>query len=108
VRDAHQGHIDTQTPEERHDVQTIDLTHMHKYEESESLLLETPLFDQVGETDSLMRQLLPVLVDSNVDALLIGWDGHNTCLDTSVWDPGAYDSSRVSAQEDTTFIHDIV
>jgi hypothetical protein len=24
------------------------------------------------------------------------------CLDTSIWDPGTVDSSRVSAQEDTT------
>jgi hypothetical protein len=36
------------------------------------------------------------------DALFIGQDDHSTCLDTSIWDPGADDSSRVSAQEDTT------
>ena len=36
------------------------------------------------------------------DALLIGRDDHSTCLDTSVWDPGAVNSSRMSAQEDTT------
>jgi hypothetical protein len=24
------------------------------------------------------------------------------CLDTTIWDPGAYDISRLSAQEDTT------
>jgi hypothetical protein len=59
VRDAHQGHMDPQTQEERHDVQTVDLTHTYQYEESESLLLETPLFDQVVETDSLMGHLLP-------------------------------------------------
>jgi hypothetical protein len=34
--------------------------------------------------------------------MLIGRDGHITCLDTSVWDPGVDDSSRVSAHEDTT------
>jgi hypothetical protein len=60
------------------------------------------LFDHVGETDILMGHLLPGPVDSDEDALLIGQDGHSTCLDTSVWDPGADDSNRVSAQEDTT------
>jgi hypothetical protein len=72
------------------------------YEESGSPLLETPLFDQVVETDSLMGHLLPGPVCSDEDAPLIGRDDHSTCLDTSVWDPGADDSSRVSAQEDTT------
>jgi hypothetical protein len=78
-----------QTQEERHDVQTVDLTHTYQYEESESLLLETPLFDQVGETDSLMGHLLPGRVDSDVDAPLIGQDDHSTHLDTFVWDPVA-------------------
>jgi hypothetical protein len=36
------------------------------------------------------------------DALFIGQDDHSTCLDTSIWDPSVDDSSRVSAQEDTT------
>jgi hypothetical protein len=36
------------------------------------------------------------------DALFNNQDDHSTCLDTSTWDPGADDSSRVSAQEDTT------
>jgi hypothetical protein len=102
VRDAHQGHMDPQTQEERHDVQTVDLTHTYQYKESESLLSETPLFDQVGENDSLMGHLLPGPIDSDVDALLIGLDSHSTCLDTSVLDPGANDSSGVSAYEDTT------
>ena len=35
------------------------------------------------------------------DALVSRQDDHNTCLDTSLWDPGADDSSRLSAQEDT-------
>jgi hypothetical protein len=51
---AHQGQVDLH---ERHDLETIDLT--HAYEESGSPLLETPLFDQVVETDSLMGHLLP-------------------------------------------------
>jgi hypothetical protein len=62
--------------------------------------LETPLVEQIGETDMLMEHLLPGSTYSDEDALLIGWDDHNTCLDTPVWDPGADDSSRVSAQED--------
>jgi hypothetical protein len=82
-------------------VQTIDLTHMYQYEDRESLLVETPLFDQVGETSSLTGHLLPGPVGSDVDALLIGRDGHSMCLDTSVWDPSVDYSSRVSAQEDT-------
>jgi hypothetical protein len=82
-------------------LETVDLTHTYQYEESESPLLETPLFDQTMEIDSLMGHLLPGPACSDEDALLIGWDDHNTCLDTSVWDPGVDDSSRVSAQEDT-------
>jgi hypothetical protein len=78
---------------------TVDLT--QACEESGSRPLETPLFDQVVETDNFMGHLLPGLVCSDEDVPLNGWDGHNTCLDTSVWDPGANDSSRVSAQEDT-------
>jgi len=81
-------------------LETVDLT--HAYEESGSPLLETPLFDQVVETDSLMGHLLPGLVGNDEDALLIGWDDQSMCLDTYVWDPCTDDSSRVSAHEDTT------
>ena len=49
-----------------------------------------------------MEHLLPGLACTDEDALFIGQDDHSTCLDTSTWDPGADDSSRVSAQEDTT------
>jgi hypothetical protein len=98
VRDAHQGHMDPHTQEERHDLQIVDLTHTHQYDqESESFLLETPLFDQVGGTDSLMGHLLPGPVCSDEDVLLIGQDDHSTCLDTYLWDPGSDDSRRVSA-----------
>jgi hypothetical protein len=58
--------------------------------------------DQVVETDSLLGHLLPGSIYSDEDALLIGRDDHSTCLDTSVWDLGADDVSRVSAQKDTT------
>jgi hypothetical protein len=57
--------------------------------------------DHVVETDNLLGHLLPRSIYSDEDALLIGRDDHSTCLDTSVWDPGADDISRVSAQEDT-------
>jgi hypothetical protein len=83
-------------------MQTIDLTHTYRYEESGSPLSETPLFDQVAEIDNLTGPLLPRPIDSDEDALLIGRDSHSTCLDTSIWDPGTDDSSRVSPQEDTT------
>ena len=56
---VHKGHIDLQTQEERHDLETVDLTHIYQYEESESPLLEIPLRDQVVETDSLLGLLVP-------------------------------------------------
>jgi hypothetical protein len=83
-------------------VQTIDLTHTYQHEEIESQLLETPLVKKTVETDRLMGHLLPGLACIDDDALFISQDDHSTSLDTSIWDPGAYDSSRVSAQEDTT------
>jgi hypothetical protein len=98
---VHKGHMDLQTQEERYGLELVDLTHTYQYEESESPLLEIPLRDQVVETDSLLEHLLPGSIYSDEDALLIGRDDHSTCLDTSVWDPGADDISRVSAQEDT-------
>jgi hypothetical protein len=58
--------------------------------------------DQVVETDSLLGHLFPGSIYNNEDALLIGWNDHRTCLDTSVRDPGVDDISRVSAQEVTT------
>ena len=98
---VHKGHMDLQTQEERYGLEIIDLTHTYQYEESESPLLEIPLMGQVVETDSLLGHLLPGSIYIDDDTLLIGRDDHSTCLDTFVWDPGAYDISRVSAQEDT-------
>ena len=100
VRDAHHGHMDPQTQEERHDLVTVDLTHTDQHEEIESLLLETPLVEQIMETERLMGHLLPGSACIDEDALFINQDDHSTCLDTSTWDPGVDDSSRVSAQED--------
>ena len=50
----------------------------------------------------LMGHLLLGIACSDEDVLFIDQDDHSTCLDTSRWDLGAVDSSRVSAQEDTT------
>jgi hypothetical protein len=97
VRIVHQRHLDLWTQEERHDLETVDLTHTYQHEDIESPLLETPLVDQVMETGRLMGHLLPGLTCSDEDAFLIGQDDHRTCLGTSVWDPGANDSSKVSA-----------
>jgi hypothetical protein len=101
VRDAHHGHMNPQTQKERHDLETVDLTHTDQHEEMESPLLETPLVEQIVETDRLMGHLLLGSACIDEDALFISQDDHSTCLDTSIWDRGADDSSRVSAQEDT-------
>jgi len=53
------------------------------------------------ETDRLMENLLPGLACIDEDALFSIQDDHSMCLDTTIWDPGADDSSRLSAQEDT-------
>jgi hypothetical protein len=47
-----------------------------------------------------MEHLLLGSICIDEDALFSSEDDHSTCLDT--WDPGAEDSSRLSAQEDTT------
>jgi hypothetical protein len=49
-----------------------------------------------------MGHLLPGPTCSDEGLPLIRQVDHGTCLDKSLWDPGADDSSRVSAQEDTT------
>jgi hypothetical protein len=95
-------HMDLQTQEERYGLEIVDLTHTYQYEESESPIMGIPLMDQVVETDNLLGHLLSGLIYSDDDTLLVGWDDHSTCLDTSIWHLGAYDISRVSAQEDTT------
>jgi hypothetical protein len=83
-------------------LEIVDLTHTYQYEESESPLLEIPLMDQVVETDNLLGHLLPGSIYNDEDAFLIGQNDHSTCLDTSVWDPGVDNISRVSAEEDTS------
>jgi hypothetical protein len=88
---VHKGHMDLHTQEERYVLVIVELTHTYQYEESESPILEIPLMDQVVEIDSLLGDLLLGSIYSDEDALLIGRDDHNTCLDTSVWDLGEND-----------------
>jgi hypothetical protein len=60
----------------------------------ESQLLETPLVEQIIEADRLMENLRPGLACSDEDALFSCQDDYSMCLDTSIWDPDADDSSR--------------
>jgi hypothetical protein len=62
--------------------------------------LETPLVEHIVDVDRLMEHLLPGSACIDEDELFSGQDDHGTCLDTSTWDPGADDSSRLSAQEE--------
>jgi hypothetical protein len=101
VRDAHHGQVDPQIQEEVQDILAVDLTHTGQSKEMESQMLETPLVEQIPEDDRLMEHLLLGSVCINEDALFSSQDDHSTCLDTSLWDPGVEDSSRLSAQEDT-------
>jgi hypothetical protein len=101
VRNAHHGQVDPQIQEEVQDIQIVDSTHTDQHEEIESQILETPLVEQLVEADRLMEHLLPGSACSDEDALFSRQDDHSACLDTSIWDPGADDSSRLSAQEDT-------
>jgi hypothetical protein len=78
-------------------LETNDYIHTYQYGESESPLLGSPFIDQVVKADNLLGYLLPGLVYCDEDTILIGRDDHSTCMDTSVWDPGVYDISRVSA-----------
>jgi hypothetical protein len=101
VRDAHHGRMDPQIQEETQDMQVVDPTITNEHEEIESHILETPLVEQSVETDRVMGHLLPISTCIDEDALFSSQYDHSLCLDTSTWDPGADDSSRVSAQEDT-------
>jgi hypothetical protein len=102
VRDAHHGQVDPQVQEEVQDVQGVDLTHTGQPEGMESQLLETPLVEQIAEADRWMEHVLPGSDCIDEDALFSIQDDHSMCLDTTIWDPGVDDSSRLSAQEDTT------
>jgi hypothetical protein len=58
------------------------------------------LVEQIVEDDRLMDHLLLGSACIDEDALFSSHDDHSMCLDTFLWDPGADDSSRLSAQED--------
>jgi hypothetical protein len=60
------------------------------------------LVEQIAEADRLVEHFLPGSAYIDVDALFSIQDDHSMCLDTTIWDPSAEDSSRLSAQEDTT------
>jgi hypothetical protein len=102
VRDAHHRHVDPLIQKETRDMQVVDPTLIDQHEEIESHLLETPLVEQIVEIDRFMEHLLPGSACMDEDALFSIQDDHSMCLDTAIWDPGADDSSRLSAQEDTT------
>jgi hypothetical protein len=101
VRDAHHRHVDPSIQEEIQGVQTVDPTHTDQHEKIELQILETPLVEKMVETNRLMENLLPGSACIDEDALFSIQDDHSTCFDTTIWDPGADDSNRVSAQEDT-------
>jgi hypothetical protein len=63
----------------------------------ESQLLETPVVEKMAEVDRWMEHLLPGSDCMDEDALFGSQDDNSTCLDTATWDPGADDSSRLSA-----------
>jgi hypothetical protein len=67
----------------------------------ESQLLETPVVEQMAEVDRWMEHLLLGSYCMDEDALFGSQDDDSTCMDTIIWDPGADDSSRLSAHEDT-------
>jgi hypothetical protein len=67
----------------------------------ESQLLETLVVEQMAEVDRWMEHLLPGSDCMDEDALFGSQDDDSTCLDTGIWDQGADDISRLSAQEDT-------
>ena len=60
------------------------------------------MVEQIIEDDRLMEHLLLGSAYSDEDALFSCQDDHIMCLDTFIWDLGADDSSRLSAQEDTS------
>ena len=59
------------------------------------------MIEKIVEADRWMEPLLPGSDCVDEGALFSIQDDHSTCLDTSLWDPSADDSSRLSAQEDT-------
>ena len=82
VRVAHHGNVDPHIQEEVQSIHIVDPTHTDQHEEIESQLLETPLVEQIVETDRFMEHLLPRSTYMDEDALCSSQDDHSTCLDT--------------------------
>jgi hypothetical protein len=101
VRDAHHGQVDPHIQEEVQDVPAVDLTHTGQPEEIGSQLLATPLVEKIAEVVRWMDHLLLGSDCMEQDALFSSQDDHSMSLDTSIWDPGTDDSSKLSEQEDT-------
>ena len=55
------------------------------------------MVEQIAEVDRWMEHLLPGSDFIDEDALFSIHDDHSICLDTTIWDPGVEDSSRLSA-----------
>jgi hypothetical protein len=102
VEIVHEGYMDLQIQEERHELDPVDEIDNYKYEEREAPLLEILLLDQVVEIDSLIEYSPLGPAYSDEDAILTDRDDHILCLDTVVWDTGTYDINRGSTHEDTT------
>jgi hypothetical protein len=101
VRDTRHRRMDPQIQEETQDVQVVDPTLTDQHEETESHLLETPLVENIVETDRFMEHSLLGSACIDEDALFSIQDDHSMCLDTTIWDPSTDDSSGLRAQEDT-------
>jgi hypothetical protein len=80
VRVVHHGNVDPQIQEEVQNIQIVDPTHTHQHEEIESQLLETPLVEQIVETDRFMEHLLPRSTYMDEDALCSSQDDHRMTI----------------------------
>ena len=59
------------------------------------------MVEKIAKADRWMEHLLLGSDCIDEDALFSIQDDHSLCLDTTIWDPGLEDNSRLSAQEDT-------
>jgi hypothetical protein len=81
-------------------VKVVDPTLTGQHEEIESHLLEASVVEQIVDADRLMEHVLLGSDCIDEDALFSIQDDHSMCLDTTIWDLGIEDGSRMSAQED--------
>jgi hypothetical protein len=57
IGDAHHRHVDPPIQKGIQGVQTLDLTHTDQHEEIKSQIWETPLVEQIAETDKVYGTL---------------------------------------------------